>query len=81
MLMTPFETVEIDDIVAACNGSGGALGHPRVFLNLAPSGRVECPYCSRVFVNRAMSPHTDVPPPHTDAAPRHRADRTGERPA
>jgi uncharacterized Zn-finger protein len=52
--MTPFETIEIDEMVAACNG-GGALGHPRVYLNLAPSGRAECPYCSRLFVNRAAA--------------------------
>jgi uncharacterized Zn-finger protein len=50
--MVPFETVEIDEMVAACSGSGDVLGHPRVFLNLAPAGRAECPYCSRVFVNR-----------------------------
>ena len=56
--MSPFETVEIDEMVTACNGNGGALGHPRVFLNLAPSGRVECPYCSKVFINRAAAhPH------------------------
>jgi len=53
--MVPFETVEIDDMVTACNGNGGALGHPLVFLNLAPSGRVECPYCSKVFINRAAA--------------------------
>jgi uncharacterized Zn-finger protein len=52
--MAPFETVEIDEMVTACNG-GGALGHPRVYLNLAPAGRAECPYCSRVFVNRAVA--------------------------
>ena len=54
-LMTPFEIIEIDEMVAACNGGGGPMGHPRVFLNLAPTGRVECPYCSRRFVNRAMA--------------------------
>lgn len=57
--MTPFETIEIDEMVAACaggyGGGGGALGHPKVYLNLAPGGRVECPYCSRVFVNRAVA--------------------------
>ncbi|HTW51541.1 MAG TPA: zinc-finger domain-containing protein [Stellaceae bacterium] len=53
--MVPFETVEIDEMVAACSGSGGALGHPRVFLNLAPAGRAECPYCSRVFINRSAA--------------------------
>ena len=53
--MTPFETIQIDEMVAACNGGGGPLGHPRVYLNLSPSGQVECPYCSRRFVNRAMT--------------------------
>ena len=53
--MIPFETIETDAMVADCNGNGGPLGHPRVYLNLAPSGRAECPYCSRVFVNRALA--------------------------
>jgi uncharacterized Zn-finger protein len=54
-------------MVTACNGNGGPLGHPRVYLNLAPTGRVECPYCSRLFVNRKVAPPTDEPPRHTDA--------------
>jgi uncharacterized Zn-finger protein len=57
--MTPFETIETDEMVAACSGGprGGAdpLGHPKVYLNLAPEGRVECPYCSRLFINRAIA--------------------------
>jgi len=58
--MTPFETIEINEMVAACaggpgGGGGGALGHPKVYLNLSPSGRVECPYCSRLFVNPAVA--------------------------
>jgi uncharacterized Zn-finger protein len=53
--MGPAETIYIDEMVAACNGGGGALGHPRVYLNLAPSGRVECPYCSRLYINRTMA--------------------------
>src|SRR5688572_26587108 len=56
--MTPFETIEIAEMVAACaggpGGSGGPMGHPRVYLNLSPLGRVECPYCSRRFVNPAV---------------------------
>jgi uncharacterized Zn-finger protein len=51
----PFEVIEIDELVAACNGGGGPLGHPRVYLNLAPVGHHECPYCSRQFVNRALA--------------------------
>ena len=58
--MTPFEIIEIDDMVAACNGDGGPLGHPRVYLNLAPAGWVECPYCSRRFVNRAMASQVEI---------------------
>jgi uncharacterized Zn-finger protein len=53
--MAPFETIYIDEMVAACDGGEGPLGHPRVYLNLGPAGKVECPYCSRLFVNRAMS--------------------------
>jgi uncharacterized Zn-finger protein len=62
--MVPFETVETDQMAVACDGPGGALGHPRVFLNLAPTGRVECPYCSRTFINPAAA-HGHA----TDAAP------------
>jgi len=51
----PFETIYIDEMVAVCNGGEGPLGHPRVYLNLEPSGKIECPYCSRLFVNRATA--------------------------
>jgi uncharacterized Zn-finger protein len=51
--MTPFETIYTHEMVVACDG--GPLGHPRVYLNLAPAGKVECPYCSRLFVNQAMA--------------------------
>ena len=43
-------------------GAEGMLGHPKVYLNLAPSGRVECPYCSRLFVNRALARGNEVAP-------------------
>jgi uncharacterized Zn-finger protein len=69
--MQPFETIPIDSMIAACNGGGGPLGHPKVYLNLAADGRVECPYCSRLFVYRG--PHEqrgpDHPPPSAPAVP------------
>jgi uncharacterized Zn-finger protein len=49
--MQPFETIYIDSMIAACNGGGGPLGHPKVYLNLAGDGQVECPYCSRLFIH------------------------------
>jgi uncharacterized Zn-finger protein len=51
--MQPFETIYIDSMVAACNGGGGPLGHPKVYLNLAGDGQVECPYCSRLFIHKS----------------------------
>ena len=51
----PFETIYIDEMVAVCDGGEGPLGHPRVYLNLEPAGKIECPYCSRLYVNRAIS--------------------------
>jgi uncharacterized Zn-finger protein len=53
--MTPFETITVAGRTVACNGGEGALGHPRVYLNLMPTGRVECPYCSRLYVNPAIA--------------------------
>jgi uncharacterized Zn-finger protein len=66
--MGPFETIYINETVAACNGGGGPLGHPRVFLNLGHDGKVECPYCSRLFVNRALQPPASGEPASPPAA-------------
>ena len=46
----PFEIITVDTDRVACDGGGGALGHPKVYLNLGEEGRVECPYCSRLYV-------------------------------
>ncbi|MDA0261677.1 MAG: zinc-finger domain-containing protein [Proteobacteria bacterium] len=44
------ETIEVEENVVACDGGGGALGHPRVFLNLGADRAAACPYCDRQFV-------------------------------
>ena len=49
----PFETIETDRPVVACDGGVGPLGHPRVYLNIGPQGWIECPYCSRRYVLKA----------------------------
>jgi uncharacterized Zn-finger protein len=50
--MQPFELIYVSTDVVACDG-GGALDHPRVFLNLSAEGKIECPYCSRLFVHES----------------------------
>ena len=53
--MQPFEIIETDDSTVACNGGGGPLGHPLVYLNLGPENKIECPYCSRLFLMRSAA--------------------------
>ncbi len=51
--MQPFEVIYVSTDAVACDGGGGALGHPRVFLNLSAEGKIECPYCSRLYVHES----------------------------
>ena len=44
------ETIVVNQTRVACEGSGGALGHPRVYLEMGSEGFVECGYCDRRFV-------------------------------
>jgi uncharacterized Zn-finger protein len=46
------EIIEVDNTRVACDGGGGALGHPRVYLEMGDENFVECPYCDRRFVLR-----------------------------
>jgi uncharacterized Zn-finger protein len=44
------EVVVVHSHRIACDGVGGALGHPRVYLEMGGEPYVECPYCDRRFV-------------------------------
>ncbi|HTI67060.1 MAG TPA: zinc-finger domain-containing protein [Caulobacteraceae bacterium] len=44
------ETVVVHEHRIFCDGVGGALGHPRVFLEMGEAHFVECGYCDRRFV-------------------------------
>lgn len=46
----PPEVVEVQEHRVMCDGVGGALGHPRVYMEMGSSGFVECGYCDRRFV-------------------------------
>ncbi|HZZ30494.1 MAG TPA: zinc-finger domain-containing protein [Phenylobacterium sp.] len=48
--LSPPEMVTVRSKRVACDGVGGALGHPRVFLEMGEADFVECPYCDRRFV-------------------------------
>ena len=49
MAPDPPETIEVEKLTVACDGGGGALGHPKVYLTLV-EGKVECGYCGRVYI-------------------------------
>ena|SRR5215472_16041727 len=44
------EVIVVGSRRVACDGGGGALGHPRVWLEMGEADFVECPYCDRRFV-------------------------------
>ena len=44
---------------AVCDGGGGVLGHPRVFLRINATEAVICPYCSRLYVLNAGAGHDE----------------------
>ena len=53
------EIVQIKDdaVSVGCDGDGGALGHPLVYLTFETADEVDCYYCSRRFVKaRALKP-------------------------
>ena len=54
--MEPFEVIEVSSLEATCDGGGGPLGHPRVFLHIdQDKGEITCPYCSRTYVLKLLS--------------------------
>jgi uncharacterized Zn-finger protein len=51
-IMAEEAEIEVETATIACNGGGGALGHPNVYLHMDDDDRIVCPYCSRTFVLR-----------------------------
>lgn len=45
-----FEVIPVSGKTVVCDGGGGPLGHPRVYLKMkVDETQVTCPYCSRTF--------------------------------
>jgi uncharacterized Zn-finger protein len=36
----------------SCAGEGGALGHPKIYLEISTNDEIECPYCGQTFIYR-----------------------------
>lgn len=41
----------------ACDGGGGALGHPKTWLDMGQGTEVECKYCDQVFKLDSKAAH------------------------
>ena len=54
--MEPPEIIQVDDDTetVGCDGGGGALGHPLVYLQFDGKQSVDCYYCSRRFVKSGV---------------------------
>ena len=49
----PPEVIEVDTTPVGCDGGGGALGHPLIYIPIGTDGTGECGYCDRKFVLKA----------------------------
>ena len=43
------EIIEVESKLVSCNGGGGTLGHPQIYLQMGKDSEIVCPYCSRLF--------------------------------
>ncbi len=43
------EVIVVEDHKVACDGGGGALGHPIVFYEMGDDDFIICKYCDRMF--------------------------------
>ncbi len=59
-VVEPPEVIVVDSHRVWCDGSGGALGHPRVYMEMGAAGFVECGYCDRRFVAASHHGHDEA---------------------
>jgi uncharacterized Zn-finger protein len=48
-IMEAEETIIVKKTSVSCDGGGGALGHPKIYLAISEDGVIVCPYCSRTY--------------------------------
>ena len=44
------ELQEVSSSKVTCDGGGGTLGHPKIYLHMGQETEITCPYCSKLFV-------------------------------
>ena len=52
--MATQDDIIVQEHTVKCDG-GGLLGHPRVYLEMGNSSRIECPYCGQAFIYQAAT--------------------------
>lgn len=58
--MSQFETIRVNMHKVVCDGGAGALGHPRIFMEIGEEGVAVCPYCSKRFEYTGMAGNSSV---------------------
>jgi uncharacterized Zn-finger protein len=53
--MTTSQTAQTYKKKVSCDGGSGALGHPKIFLDIGDMKNIECPYCGKNFVLKKAS--------------------------
>ena len=48
--MADTDQIEVNTATVVCDGGGGYMGHPMVYLKIGDEGGIFCPYCSCHFV-------------------------------
>ncbi|MAK59943.1 MAG: hypothetical protein CMK09_03085 [Ponticaulis sp.] len=59
-LKTAPEIIVTEEHKVACDGGGGALGHPIVFYEMGDDGYVTCKYCDRLFILKGSAHDPDM---------------------
>lgn len=54
--------IDADEEVAECDGGGGALGHPLIYLSFDGKTRVDCYYCGQRYAKPAYFSDTQQAP-------------------
>lgn len=61
MSQISFDTiVVVEKSRVSCDGGGGALGHPLVWMEMGSDGQVVCKYCDKCFVLKGGPKDPDV---------------------